>query len=62
MVQNWKLHKALAFLGMIVVAAVLLEINGMTMSDKLFDVVTFKYVALGLQAYAAWVWYSLVKF
>lgn len=58
---NWKIHKTLAFIAMAFVAAVLLGIQGIGMSDELFGVISFKWVALVAQGYAAWVWYSLVK-
>lgn len=61
MVQNWKFHKALAFVGMALVAAVLFGVKGLTMADKLFNFISFKWIALIAQGYAAWVWYSLVK-
>lgn len=62
MVQNWKLHKALAFIGMALVIGILVGIKGITMTDKLFNIISFKWIAITAQAYAAWVWYSLVKF
>lgn len=58
---NWKIHKALAFIGMGLVVAVLFGLKGMTMADKLFNFISFKWLALIAQAYAMWVWYSLVK-
>jgi hypothetical protein len=59
--MNWKVHKALAFIGMGFVGLVLFGVNGMTMNDRLFDIISFKWLALIAQAYASWVWYSLVK-
>jgi hypothetical protein len=61
MAQNWKIHKTLAFIAMAFVVAVLLGIKGITMADELFNLITFKWIAIVAQAYAAWVWYSLVR-
>lgn len=61
MAQNWKIHKTLAFVAMAIVIAILLGFKGMTLVDKLFNLISFKWVAVVAQAYAAWVWYSLVK-
>ena len=58
---NWKIHKTLAFISMAFVAVVLLGVQGVGMGDELFGLISFKWVALVAQAYAAWVWYSLVK-
>lgn len=58
---NWKIHKTLAFIAMAFVALVLFGVQGITMSDELFGLISFKWVAIAVQAYAAWVWYSLVK-
>lgn len=58
---NWKIHKTLAFVAMAFVAAVLLGINGISAADELLGLISFKWVALIAQGYAAWVWYSLVK-
>lgn len=58
---NWKIHKALAFIGMALVALIVFGVQGMNLTDKLFNFISFKWVALVAQVYAAWVWYSLVK-
>jgi hypothetical protein len=61
MAQNWKIHKTLAFVAMAFVVLVLLSFKGITMGDKLFNLISFKWIAILAQGYAAWVWYSLVR-
>jgi len=61
MAQNWKIHKTLAFIAMALVVASVLGLQGITLGDKLFNLISFKWIVIVAQSYAAWVWYSLVK-
>jgi hypothetical protein len=60
--KNLKAHKTIAFIAMATVIAFLLGLFNMGLDDKVLNLLPLRWVLIGLQGYASWVFYNLLNF
>jgi len=59
---NWRIVKTTSFVVIAFTAAALLEFGGISLEDKVFNFVEWKWLILAGQGYLAWAFKNLINF